>query len=94
MIIKEVITKAKEYGYFWDSSCEYVCPESHFMNPDFWEALGKALGWEKQDNISKKNIEKSGGYWSPKNAYYAHHFHKFIDHVIDGGSIESFFDTL
>jgi len=53
MTINDAINKAKENGYFWDSECEFACNESHLMNPEFWQALGKSMGWKTIADIER-----------------------------------------
>lgn len=62
------------------------------LDPQFWQALGKALGWGDicincHNSVSSCCEEKYNKDWK----YY---WHKFIDHLADGKDIESFFKTL
>lgn len=55
-----------------------------FLDPLFWEALGKALGWT--DEVP----HTTNGYpWSVKG--WQTYFHRFIDHLIEGKDAEEFF---
>ncbi len=64
-------------GYKWKIDCTM---ESILLDRLFWQALGKAEGWnENRDSISNN--------W---NFYW----HKFIDHLATGGNINSFFEEL
>jgi hypothetical protein len=55
-----------------------------FLDPLFWQALGKARGW---------TVCESGSIWQgvPKWRYW---WHRFIDHLADGKDAESFFKSL
>jgi hypothetical protein len=59
-----------------------------FMSPLFWQALGKAKGWDE------------GKYWdeiypnSPYQWMWQHIWHRFIDHLAEGKDAESFFASL
>lgn len=53
------------------------------LKPDFWQALGKSMGWEAGiDTYPYKNVA-----WIRK-------WHYFIDHLAEGKDIESFFEAL
>lgn len=65
-----------------------------WIDPRFWQALGASVGWVGTsvfknclclDNKNPKQIRMMEWhlYW-----------HKFIDHLIEGGTPESFFATL
>ena len=64
------------------------------LDPLFWQALGKSIGW----NIQEKQ------YSDPKNptghtrdyliSGWQYQMHRLIDHLAEGKSIESFFESL
>ena len=93
MTVKEAIEKAKKKGYFWDNECEYVCDASHIVNKHFWQALGKSMGW------CEGKVAQGGGECtdcSDMNCENNHfvYWHKLIDHLAEGGSIEDYFKDL
>ena len=53
-----------------------------FLDPKAWEAVGKVEGWNKYD-------EKE--YFAPE---YRNKMHQMIDHLVEGGTIESYIETL
>ena len=53
-------------------------------DPLFWQALGKAGGWGKTISAYENN----------KTVDWQYHWHSFIDHLIAGKDINSFFDNL
>jgi hypothetical protein len=57
-----------------------------FLDPLFWQALGKATGWE----------EYYGHWFRPRKSVPQWRFemHRFIDHLADGKTPEEFFQTL
>src|SRR3990167_9141087 len=72
-------------GYIVPSTSEF------FIDPLFWQALGKSLGWKK--------VEKHIDSGSPKyNIYFVdgwvERWHNFIDHLASGKSAEDFFGEL
>lgn len=59
--------------------------DSHILSdPAFWQALGKARGWDNGNIFAYK---------SP-NASPINNWHRFIDHLAAGKDIESFFASL
>lgn len=52
------------------------CIADIFLDPAFWQALGKARGWDKWE--VNANVQ----------------WHRLIDHLSSGGTIEDFFTTL
>ncbi len=61
------------------------------LDPLFWQALGKGLGWEETNNCwgcgyDEGATERTPG-WKIK-------MHRFIDHLVEGKGIESFFTEL
>lgn len=56
-----------------------------FLDPLFWQALGKALGWKEHPKYDgTRQI-------SPAYEWY---MHRFIDHLIEGKDAESYFEAL
>ena len=54
------------------------------LDPLFWKALGKGLGWEKLDIVTNSaEYREWNGQW-----------HRFIDHLVEGKDIDSFFAGL
>lgn len=54
-----------------------------FLQPLFWQALGKALGWDKEEF-----------YGGPSEDRYEKYMHRFIDHLIEQKEPEEFFKDL
>ncbi len=52
--------------------------ERIFLDPAFWKALGKAYDWPEYTSRPAWKL----------------HWHRFIDHLAEGGSIEDFFKSL
>lgn len=63
-------------------------PGAIFNDSKFWQALGKALGW---DEINGKTWESNRFGFMP---VWQHHWHRFIDSLIAGKSTEDFFQEL
>lgn len=63
--------------------------DSVFLDPLFWQALGKAEGWV---------FCNCGGDEEGKCLYrgesWIYHWHRFIDHLTNGGKPDEFFEKL
>lgn len=87
MTIQEAIKKAIDGG--WDST-GMVHEEKNdicnglFLDPLFWKALGKAMWWG--DGRFKVSDWQTHG--------WLFHWHRLIDHLAEGKSVESFFEQL
>ncbi len=72
-----------------------------FMDKGFWQALGKSLGWEDCKCEQCKDVfpeyhngcVRCGKSIRPDNLY-TYHKYRFIDHLAESKSPESFFKTL
>ena len=54
------------------------------LDPLFWQALGKAMGWESKDVVTNSaEYREWQGQW-----------HRFIDHLAEGKSPDDFFQDL
>ena len=88
MKINEAIIKASDEGYpnmhFLDTGTEGVGQYRILLDPSFWQCLGKSLGWDKIPNPNDYDLV-GGWRWQ---------WHKFIDGLTKGKSIDSYFDTL
>jgi Uri superfamily endonuclease len=91
MKINQIIEKAIEGGYAQEVGKRVIKEGSKDENSDiyfilldplFWQSLGKALGW---------GIEKDDVQWHLPEKW-KQEWHWFIDHLIEGKSIESFFE--
>ena len=72
--------KCIQWGVAGQDDCDFQLPLSDiFLDPLFWQSLGKAMGWDKNKYII--------GNWKA-------HWHRFIDHLVEGKEAESFFEKL
>lgn len=87
MEIKEAIKKAIEggfeqkYAHYSDLKIQAVT----FLDPYFWQSFGKAMGWSFIGTSDIPQTHKPQWYYE---------WHKFIDHLAEGKSIESYFEKL
>lgn len=67
------------FGQF-GSQCLGTIPTADILlDPLFWQALGKAMGWEFRSDHKEP--------WKKE-------WHRFIDHLAEGKDVESFFKDL
>lgn len=94
MDIKTAINKAIEGGYkkgtYWLDN--WLPPVAFIIcsDPLFWQSLGKAMGWGKNREIQTPRL---GSNVKIKGEWF-HYWHRLIDHLAEGRSIESFFEEL
>jgi hypothetical protein len=63
-----------------------IAVEETFLDPVFWQALGKALGW-REEKASVVLYRVTEPEWQST-------WHRFIDHLADGNTAASFFERL
>lgn len=64
-----------------------------FLDPLFWQALGRARGWAMGGTGRMYHDEYGvGGY--PSMFVWQEKWHRFIDHLAEGKDAESFFAAL
>lgn len=63
-----------------------------FLDPLFWQALGKARGWS--DFTEEHYTDRRDRTYSRTHPTWNLNWHRFIDHLAEGKSAESFFKTL
>ena len=59
------------------------------IDPLFWSSLGKALGWDKR--VTEYYSFTDG---KINNEVWRIEFHRFIDHLAEGGTPDDFFKSL
>jgi len=57
------------------------------LDPLFWQALGKVEGWID-------DVDNEYGLTPIVICEWKENWHKFIDHLVNGGNIDKFFDKL
>lgn len=63
------------------------------LDPEFWKALGKSMGW-KTEGESTKNGKIYMGTKYNLLVEWQFRFIEFAEHLAEGNSIESYFETL
>jgi hypothetical protein len=78
-----------------DNASSFIVPVADtFLDPHFWLALGRGLGWEQAvrtvhavENGRAMLVTRTGQQWLS-------HWHRFIDHLAEGKPPDAFFATL
>ena len=66
-----------------------------FLDPLFWQALGKGMGWEENyHRIVRSPCNDMPGRYAWTGPQFIYEMHLFIDHLASGGEIEEFFAKL
>ena len=89
---------------------DHISKYEIFLINDFWQSLGKALGWNKyrcdicgrdQDHCNKEVYNSLKDKPNEKVVCISrlipawfYHWHRLIDHLAEGKTIESYFKTL
>ncbi|HDY66814.1 MAG TPA: hypothetical protein ENH85_03365 [Candidatus Scalindua sp.] len=105
MTIEQTIKKAIEGGYsihiFSKHEIETGKSDSHsedFLDPLFWQSLGKALGWimETPSGSLKKRLRQPVfvGINAREIPEWLYRWLQFIEHLAEGKSAEDFFKPL
>jgi hypothetical protein len=95
--IEKAIREAVENGWndvlyrvSYGSPDTWTHSSALFLDPLFWQSLGKARGWNKPQEIEERRATHSR--FTKKNWLF--HWHRFIDHLAEGKTAESFFKDL
>ena len=102
MTIKEFIDKAIEggwNGHIWtkwmlaspEEPNREIALDCIFLDPKAWKATGKVEGWHKLDKDITIEMELIHGMVMPR---WRVRMHRMIDHLCEGGDIESYLKGL
>lgn len=97
MTLQDAIKKVVEGG--WKFKEDYfigaLLKNSQFLlERDFWQALGKSMGWEDEQPGHDGKSTLAIDYSLPRQQDWLFYWHCFIDHLAEGKDINSFFETL
>lgn len=98
MDIDEVVKKAEEFGYKTPAPCEFDGIKFYhkaetFMDPAFWQALGKAFNWNGLVTYKGEHTYPSGVFGTHKYEipYWQYKWYRFIQYLANGGSPQDYF---
>jgi hypothetical protein len=77
-----------------NASTFLVAVEATFLDPQFWQALGKALGWNAVCNFTSICVHGEEECQSCRGSYWMYQWHCFIQALADGKIPEAFFACL
>jgi hypothetical protein len=63
------------------------------LDPSFWQCLGKAMEWtvmDKEEGVEEQVYSRSCNLQDG----WIYKWHRFIDHLSEGGTIEKYFESL
>lgn len=103
--METAIQRAIKGGYKDHAYCNefdmYECSTSYchatvLLDPDFWKALGKAEGWSyKSVPQIFESADQDESYLDYDTIEeWKYQMHNFIDHLIAGKEVDSFFNNL
>jgi hypothetical protein len=78
-----------------DNASSFLVPtEETFLDPHFWQALGRALGWREAGDLalSCRHGAEEGQRW--RRYYWMYQWHCFIQALADGNTPDAFFAHL
>lgn len=64
------------------------------LDPLFWQSLGKSLGWDKLVKVIDGKEWNVGKYGLLPEFVWKGEWHRFIDHLAEGKTAESYFNDL
>ena len=104
MTIQEAIQKAIEGGWKNEVDRDFALykgqPHFALLDPLFWQAVGKSLGWGNEYGIDERD------FWVGEINYpevikgkafreiWRYNWNRLIDHLAEGKSIEDYFKNL
>jgi hypothetical protein len=112
MTIKTAIKKAIESGWKArkNQTNMFKGKEYLFLDPRFWQCLGKAMGWkehfeafdrcgiaydfETMEELKDEEREQNECLNWERIPYWKTYWHSFIDHLADGKTAENYFKQL
>jgi hypothetical protein len=78
-----------------DNHSSFLVPvEETFLDPRFWHALGRALGWQTSCDLSISCVHGHEECRRCHGAYWMYQWHCFIQAIADGNTPEGFFAHL
>jgi hypothetical protein len=78
-----------------DNASSFIVPmEETLLDPHFWQALGRALGWNASCDLSISCVHGEEECQTCHGYYWMYQWHCFIQHLADGHSPDAFFGSL
>jgi hypothetical protein len=77
-----------------NASTFMVAVEETFLDPQFWQALGRALGWSEVCDLTITCAHGEAESQSYRGYYWMYQWHCFIQHLANGHTPATFFARL
>ena len=78
-----------------DNESSFMIPtEETFLDPRFWQALGRALGWSEACDLAINCRHGQEACQSCRGYYWMYQWHCFIQALADGHTPDAFFAQL
>jgi hypothetical protein len=75
------------------STC-MVAVKATLLDPQFWQALGKALEWNAVSNLASICVHGEEECQTCRSSYWRYQWHCFLQALVDGHTPEAFFARL
>jgi hypothetical protein len=96
--IATVYTGANSEYSAWtrtDNHSSFMVPvQETFLDPAFWHALGRALGWEEACELAITCVQGHAECHHCHGYYWMYQWHCFIQHIAQGHTPDAFFASL
>ena len=86
----DTIFRAKNVNEWRKYTLNHPDPHKFFLDPNFWQSLQRGLGAQK----SKHEWVRKDGTITNILHWWGNTMHSFLDHLMDGRNLESFFEEL
>jgi hypothetical protein len=78
-----------------DNESSFIVPtEETFLDPRFWQALGRAFGWSEVCDLAITCVHGEEECQSCRGYYWMYQWHCFIQALADGNPSDTFFAHL
>jgi hypothetical protein len=78
-----------------DNESSFLVPiEETFLDPQFWQALGRTLGWSAACDLAITCVHGEEEWQSCRGYYWMYQWHCFIQAIAHGNTPEAFFAHL
>ena len=78
-----------------DNLSTFLVPtEETFLDPHFWQAFGRALGWRETCDRALLCVHGEEEYERCRGSYWMYQWHRFIQALAEGNPPDAFFASL
>ena len=78
-----------------DNESSFIIPmEETFLDPQFWHALGRALGWSEVCDLAISCVHGDEECRRCRGSYWMYQWHCFIQEIANGKTPATFFESL